>query len=374
MISEENFRSRDFFSSCFFLFVIVAISSVTISTYVIEPFMRDGSIHNRPRFTINQEAIDTIAEDESISVIAFGSSMMFKGLDGRCVSENLQTKATVYNLGQISSRHYTDMMHIPRTVSSSPEMVLIEVSPHTLNNPNFENELDYVELRFKLDSMYQSSVDMGDWIDLIQPEHEKWVASNELERVAFRQEYIPKAIEERLLNLMMDETLGHPGWTTSGRFDWLPPVGSVEWEEYLQSPYFTDDKWGFDGMTTEQREEYNQSKMRDSRKYYPLSNSLSTRALDYQITTLLDSGIKVMIVNPPQHPLSLNYLAEGQWNAINDTIEQYSDLSGVYVFDQLWQEGWNDEHFWDRNHLDDEGRLEFCNRISPFIDSAIQEL
>ena len=370
---DDLFGVRHLFSSCFYLFVIVIISSVTFSTYIIEPFMRDGSIHDRPRFTINQLALDTIAEDDSMSVIAFGSSMMFKGLDGGCVSDNLQTEALVYNLGQISSRHYTDMMHIPRTILSNPELVLIEVSPHTLNNPTFEKELDYVELRFKLDSMYQSSIDSGDWSDLIQPGHESWIATNDLERMYFRQEYIPKAIEERMLNILMNDTFRHPEWTTSGQFDWLPPVDSMEWEDYLQSPYFTDDKWGFDGMTTEKRIEYNNSKMRDSSKYYPLNNSLSTKALHYQITSLLNNEIKVMIVNPPQHPLSLNYVPEGQWDSVNETIQNYSKTAGVYVFDQLWEVDWGDEHFWDRNHLDDEGRLEFCNRISPLIDLALAD-
>ena len=372
MYEDGDLNLPNFFQSLFYVLLIVTISSTILSTYTIEPFMRDGSIHNRPRFTINQEAIDTIADDNSVSVVAFGSSMLFKGLDGRCVSENLQSKAYVYNLGQVSSRPYTDMMHIPRTILASPELVLIEISPHSLNNPSFQNELDYVQLRFKLDSMYQSSQDMGDWIDLIEPEHKHWIAVNELERVNFRQEYVPKAIEERLLNIILNETFKHPEWTSSGQYDWVPPIDSEDWFEYLQSPYFTDDKWGFDGMNPEQRSEYNNSKMRHASKYFPINNSLSHIALDYQINTLVENGIKVLIVNPPQHPLSLKSVRAGQWDVLNETIESYSELSGVSSFDQLWVDGWSDEHFYDRNHLDDEGRLEFCARLAPVIDQILQ--
>ena len=82
MFEDKELDIPSFLQSCFYLLVVVLISNITISTYAIEPFMRDGSIHNRPRFTINQEAIDTIGDDNSVSVIAFGSSMIFKGLDG----------------------------------------------------------------------------------------------------------------------------------------------------------------------------------------------------------------------------------------------------------------------------------------------------
>lgn len=335
--------------------------------------MRDGSLHTRPRFTINQEALDSIADDQTSSVIAFGSSMMFKGLDGGCVSRTLNSSANVYNLAQVGSRPYTDMLHMPRTVSTNPELVLIEIGPNLLTDPKTQRDLDYIQLRFNLDSMYQSSEDIGEWLDLIHPEHRSWIATNEFERVSLRQEYIPKAIEERMLNLIMNETLRHPHWISSGKYDWLPAVDSEEWIGYLQTPNFPYDIWGFDGMTIEQRSEYNGTKMGGASAYHPINDSLSNKALDYTINTLLKNDIEVLIVVPPQHPLSLKSVKNGQWDALNETIESYLELEGVTLFNQLWVEGWNDEHFFDRNHLDDEGRIEFCNRVAPLIDQILED-
>lgn len=335
--------------------------------------MRDGSLHTRPRFTINQEALDTIAVDQTTSVIAFGSSMMFKGLDGGCVSKTLNSNANVYNLAQVGSRPYTDMSHMPRTVSANPELVLIEIGPNLLTDPKTQRDHDYIQLRFNLDSMYQSPKDMGEWLNLIHPEHETWIATNEFERVSLRQEYIPKAIEERMLNIIMNETFRHPHWISSGKYDWVPDIDSEEWIQYLQTPNFPYDIWGFDGMTTEERSEYNKTKMSGASAYYPINNSLSNKALDYTINILLQNDINVLIVVPPQHPLSLESVRNGQWNALNETIESYLENEGVTLFNQLWEEGWNDEHFFDRNHLDDEGRVEFCSRVAPFIDQILED-
>ena len=107
--------------------------------------------------------------------------------------------------------------------------------------------------------------------------------------------------------------------------------------------------------------------------YYPINNSLSNKALDYTINTLIQNGIKVMIVVPPQHPLSLESVRDSQWDALNETIDSYLVLEGVSLFNQLWEEGWSDVHFFDRNHLDDEGRVEFCSRVAPFIDQVLSE-
>ena len=138
-------------------------------------------------------------------------------------------------------------------------------------------------LTFKLDSMYQSSIDIGEWLELIEPEHRQWIATNEFDRVKFRQEYVPKAIEERLLNIFLDDTFRHPEWTTLGQFDWVPLIDSDDWFDYLQSPNFPDDKWGFDGMTSEERDEYNKTKMWRVTNYSPVNDSLAHMALDYQI-------------------------------------------------------------------------------------------
>ena len=52
-------------------------------------------------------------------------------------------------------------------------------------------------------------------------------------------------------------------------------------------------------------------------------------------------------------------------------MNEFSQIEGVTVFNQIWEPGWIDDHFYDRNHLDDEGRTEFCNRLAPVIDEVL---
>ena len=90
--------------------------------------------------------------------------------------------------------------------------------------------------------------------------------------------------------------------------------------------------------------------------YKAFYNSQSHRALDYQISTLLSNEINVILVTPPYHPLSM---FENRWDGLNYTLDEYRVRT---IFDQTWNNSWEDDHFYDRNHLDDEGRLEFCER------------
>ena len=127
---------------------------------------------------------------------------------------------------------------------------------------------------------------------------------------------------------------------------------------------------GQNGMSPEKRQEYNASKMKDSALMYgpAYRDSQSHGALDYEISTLLENDIRVIIVSPPHHPSALTYVEDGQWDGLNETLARYGEWSGVTIFDQTWETGWEDDHFFDRNHLDDEGRIEFCHRIAPIID------
>jgi hypothetical protein len=329
--------------------------------------MRDGSMLTGTRYTITQDALDTISEDNMISVIGTGSSQMFKALDGGCVSEKIGNNAMVYNLAQPSSRAYTDMLHIPKIVNSNPEIILIEISPNLLGNTSKSSE-EYVELRFKLDTMNQDSSDLGGWVDLIDPKHRDWVALNEYERMKFKQEYFPSAIEERLNRLFIDESRAKDAWS----YGWIPNPTSDDWEEYLQTPIFPPDIWGFDGKNPEEREMYNATLMMKTGNYNPsYRGSQAHAALDYEISTLLENEIHVIIVSPPHHPSALAYVKDGQWDGLNETLAKYAHWPGVTIFDQTWETGWEDEHFYDRNHLDDEGRVEFCNRLAPAIEQVL---
>ena len=336
---------------------------------VNDPLMRDGSMLTGTRYTITKDALVTISEDASKSVIAIGSSQMFKALDGKCVKDQLTNQAIVYNLAQPSSRPYTDMLHIPRIVDTNPEVVLIEVAPNILLNTSKTSE-EYVELRFKLDTMNQDSTDIGGWVDLIDPNHNEWLALNNLDRMKFKQDYFISASEERLRRLLLDESSARD----VDSYGYIPSSESELWFDYLQTPTFPADRYGFDGKNVEEREEYNNSQMAKTANYKPAHyGSQSHAALEYEFETLLKNDIQVVLVGPPHHPLALSYVPENKWNGMNETLERYADWPGVTIVDFTWSDGWIDDHFYDRNHLDDEGRQEFCNRLVPVIDGALEQ-
>ena len=349
--------------------IVFFFLSNSVLSIVNDSLMRDGSMLTGTRYTITKDALITIGEDNSNSVIGTGSSQMFKGLDGGCVRDLLVNEALVYNIAQPSSRPYTDMLHIPRIIEANPEVVLVEIAPNLLLNTSKSSE-EYVELRFKLDSMNQDALDIGGWVDIIDPEHKEWVALDNYDRIKFKQEYFPDAIEERLNRIFYNETTARD----VGLYGYIPDKSSEDWENYLQTPIFPADRYGFDGKSVEQRETYNDTQMAKTASYKPsYYGSQSHLALDYQISTLLENEIKVIVVSPPYHPLSLSFVTEGKRDGLNETLQRYSKWPGVTLFDQTWTEGWEDQHFYDRNHLDDEGRIEFCNRIAPVIDRVLNQ-
>ena len=94
--------------------------------------MNDSSLMLNSRFVITRDALDSIAGDGKISVVATGSSMTFKALDGRCVANQLGNEVAVYNIAHVKSMPWNDMIHIPRLIQSNPDIVLIEIGPNIL--------------------------------------------------------------------------------------------------------------------------------------------------------------------------------------------------------------------------------------------------
>ena len=366
---QEESTGGDLITSILISVVLIFLLPNSMIEGFSGSLMRDGSMLTGTRYTINQDALDSIAEDAEISIIGIGSSQMFKALDGRCVSDNLSNGTMVYNIAQSSSRPYTDMLHIPRIVNSNPEILLIEISPNLLGNTSIASK-EYIELRFKLDTMNQDSSDLGGWVDIIDPEHKDWVALDNYERMIFKQEYFPSALEERLLRMLIAESAAKE----MGSYGWIPDPSSDDWIDYLQTPIYPADIHGFDGKNSEEREIYNATEMNKTANYKPsYRGSQAHAALDYEISTLLENEIQVILVGPPHHPSALEYVSDGQWDGVNETLTKYGHWTGVTVFDQTWASGWVDDHFYDRNHLDDEGRIEFCHRLAPVIEQILNQ-
>ena len=350
----ENLEISDMLMSVFVAMFLAMLLSHNLSLYLTEPRIRDQSAFTgSSRYAITVDALNTIAEDDAISIIAMGSSMTYKGIDGECIGDSLGSEIIVYNLAQSSSKPYTDMQHIPRIISANPDVVMLEIAPDILSTPS--GHQPYIQLRYTLDSMNQDNSDLGDWVDIVPSEYRQWVAMNDIERMRLRQEYVPSAIEEHLYRVIFDKDNGK------------------DWNDYIQTPIFPADANGMEGFSQQELDEYTEDRIRVSPWASPPSNgTLSHLALEYEITSLTGAGIEVIITTPAYHPEHLEYLENGQWDGFNETVLTFSQYDGVTLFDQTWTKNtWNHDDFYDRNHLDDDGREKYCELVIPTISEIL---
>jgi len=356
--------------SSLFVCAVVIISITPAFTYaVVQPLIIESRLVTFGRYAFASEAIDSIAEDESPSVVGIGSSMMYKAFDGKCMEELSGVEnSKFYNLAIPASRPYTDMMQIPRLSSSGTDVVLVEVGSNLLFQMS-EGPNEYLEFRFTVQTMIQENADLGAWTEIVLPYHQKWLYLNEYERTVARQEWFVESNEiilERLFDLEDEQDID---------FRFLPEPGSNEWLDYLQRPGWPasviDNEW----KRKMSMDEYNETVLMKRSNFEPLEHGTRNHAaLEYIISELIEADIEVVLVGMPHHPHKYPYLDPGQWDGYNHTLENLAETYDVAVVDFTWQEkeGWVNEHFSDGNHLDDEGRDEFCERMTPLLDSLLE--
>jgi hypothetical protein len=293
---------------------------------------------------------------------------MEQAFDGNCMANNTSNDIAFYNLGMAASRSYTDMMMIPRLASSTVDVVMIEVGVNLLFQMDFEKEQlrenpdHYVEMRLRIGTMMQEEQDKGDWIDIVLPEHREWLDLNTIQRAEDLQDYTRVGIENHLRSSVSN--VYDIGLTQNK----IPSPDSDEYDDYLRTPRSPTSKIDF--MTKEELDQYNES-LESGSSYRPLANGTANHeALFYEVETLLAAGKKVVIVTLPHYKEVYKHLDDGQWDGFNETLQDLGeyDVSFLnYTFDTSWQY----YHFGDRNHLDSDGRKEFCKRVAPEIEQLL---
>jgi len=369
MKKELKSESANIKSSLFVLLTSLFMLTVPVMDLVIKPLYADGSIIAMGRYTMTQDALEVIENDGERSVIAIGSSMMYKAFNGSCFDQfDSKPDVSYYNLAIPNSRPYIDMVHIPKIIKSEPEIVMLEIGVNTLTDPSPSSE-EYIEFRYKMDTMLQDNSDVGDWLRLIEDDYGDWIATNYLERQSFKQKWFPEAVEELSRRLILNESGVYPYST----YAQIPDLKSPEGIKFLQEPEWPPAR--FDRMSIEQSKIYNETEMQTSAQLYrPMSqDTLSHKAIDYMISELTSSGIQVVITTMPHHPLVFQHLEPGQWDGFNETIARYDSTNRVTIIENTWAEGWVHKHFDDRNHLDGDGRLEFCQRSARIISDLLNQ-
>ena len=354
----------------FIVSVCIICLIFTSSSYILTDTIGKEETLTSTRYGFVYEAIDHIDNDYKLSVVGIGSSMMEQAFDGNCMANNTSNDIAFYNLGMAASRSYTDMMMIPRLASSTVDVVMIEVGVNLLFQMDFEKDQQrenpdhYVEMRLRIGTMMQEEQDKGDWIDIVLPEHRKWLDLNAIQRAEDLQDYTRVGIENHLRSSVSN--VYDIGLTPNK----IPSPDSDEYDDYLQTPRSPTAPSKIDSMTKEELDQYNES-LESGSSYRPLANGTANHeALFYEVETLIAAGKQVVIVTLPHYKEVYKHLDDGQWDGFNETLQdlgQYDVSFLNYTFDTSWQY----YHFGDRNHLDSDGRKEFCKRVAPEIEQLL---
>jgi hypothetical protein len=363
---KGNIMPRDdlssLISSLLVCFLVLFGTTSLVSSQLI-----DNKLFTNGRYGMVYDALDTISEDDVPSIVAIGSSQMYKGFNGSCMADlSENSDAKFYNLALPASRSYTDMLMIPRILQSDIDIVMIEVGVNLLFEMKPTNGNDgYVEMRLMIDTMLQNDRDLGKWQEIILSFHNNSVNSNEIERIQSRQDYSVDGTE-----LILSEFLGFEEYEQL-YYRGTPEVGTDEWIEYLQEPVWT--RSYLESLDNEERTEYSVTQMKKSLSYRPLdAGTANHAALHYEVSSLSDAGIKVILVGLPHHPEVMSILPDGQWDGYNKTVQTLVNEYDIDNVSFTFSNGWEDHHFSDRNHLDADGRKEFCERMTPLLNSLLE--
>ena len=105
-------------------------------------------------------------------------------------------------------------------------------------------------------------------------------------------------------------------------------------------------------------------------KWHPVVTNESTRykdALLYNVKTLQDAGIPVIILNMPLHPLLSEKITDESrvnfYNLLNETGSIWYDLEHDY----------DGDYFWDSHHATFDGALKFAPRMADLIIEQVEK-
>jgi len=373
MGDEGGFRV-ELVSSIVIALVTSLLLTTSIGHVIVKPLLLDGSLISSGRFAFIYEGYDTVRDDDAVSVVGIGSSIMLSAMNGTCMELESEVENTqFYNFAMSGGKPYSEMVQIPALIDAKPEVVMVEVGPNSLYGWNplnvHESISDYHEFRFQLMSMGMPSTSMGGWYDNLDENDKQYFDMDLLGKEEAWSEYSRDAIEEYLIR-EIDE-ISSANLKDNG-YGFVPPVNSNEWDDYLSTPNYHISR--YEGKSLEYIREDLDKRMPSKALqgvYNPESNGTQNhRALDYTIHELLNHSIDVVLVGIPHHPWVNDYLQPGQLDGMNTTYDRYSMLDGVTSLQMYWEE-WPSDAFDNRNHIDGDGREIFCKRVTPIIDAVL---
>jgi len=370
------------------------ITTSLFSSQIIQPLLYYGSIEPKNgRYSLTMDAWDTIREDEARSIVGIGSSMLHYALNGTCIEEKMILDDTyVYNLAIPGSNPYVEMIQTEAAVRANPDVILIEVGPNSLWDIDEDSEwsqtvlMRYFELRLTILSIMMDEEDEGEWINILRDSELEFLERGLNEKFDAESVYADDAMEQylRRLAISIDDSITEeidelnlgPINVKETSLAYVPNPDNDTWHEYLRTPKTWKDS-KLEQMNQEERSEWENVTIvnhatRASNNPLP-NGTLNHDALHYMVSRFSESGIKVILVGVPVHPMLLEQLDPDQYTGHNETLEVLSAYDGVQIMNLVWEDYWVDDDFRDHNHLDSHGRQTFCHAVAPQIKTILEE-
>jgi len=372
-------ESSQLLLSCLIAFVTIMVVSPSLTTAIIKPRLYDGSINELGRFSMTFDAYEYIEKHSDYPIIAIGSSMMRDAFDGQLLGQLDDSNHDFFNLGTAGDRPYVRMLEISAILELNPEIIILEIGPSTFSSlatPVPESVHSRMAHQISL-----GSVDLDTFPNNVLNSTDKVMLPNSRsDQLELLTSYVPIAIEDTIEIELLSGEQPYPCSGSSANVRCVPLPNNSTYDEYLRYPaQFPNSleaiKTGKSSLWTIEEFYGPALDVYINRSYHNPEGVLNKNqvAFEYMIEQFTEAGIEVVLVGLPYNPVLLNRLSIGQWNYYNTSIEIYTDMPSVTVYDMMWNDDWEDFHFNDYTHMSKEGEVLFANkliqRLSPLLEA-----
>ena len=371
-------ESSQLLLSCLIAFVTIMVVSPSLTTAIIKPRLYDGSINELGRYSMTFDAYEYIEKNSDSAIIAIGSSKMREAFDGQLLGQLDDSNHDFFNLAIAGDRPYVRMLEISAVLELNPEMIILEIGPNTFSSLATPVPESVHSRMAHLISL--GSVDLDVFPNYVLNSTDKEMLPNSRnEQLDLLATYVPTAIEDTIEIELFSGPQPYPCSGSNANVRCVPLPNNSTYDEYLRYPTQfknslevikagNSSRWTIEEFYGPALDIY------INRSYHNPEGVINKNqvSFEFMIEQFTGAGIEVVLVGLPYNPVLINRLSVGQWDYYNTSIEKYTKMPSVAVFDMMWDDDWEDFHFNDYTHMSKEGEILFANKLilqlSPLLE------
>ena len=371
-----KFKLNELVTGIVSLCIAFLVLSLSFNNMVIKPRLYDGTVNDLGRYAFTFDAYDHIKATSENPVIALGSSKMREIFDGHLIGDNTEFDGDYYNLAYAMDRPYVRMVEIDALVESDPKLVIIELGPNMLSslpNPMDSSTLNRMIQLMALNTAWKEP----SWEGVLTDEDRALLPKTRIEELRYLSSISSESFDSTIAYMTEFEEAPHSCDRETGTVRCVPLPSEPEYADYVHYPiqFRNSLKVIKEGNAKYTIEEFYGERLDNylQRSYHNPEGVVNKNQLAYEfmIESLLANDIPVMLVNLPYNPVLIDRLSEGQWDYLNETMENYSLKYDIEIVDYMWSNDLIDDDFNDFTHAARTGEEKFAEFIAPYIDDYI---